>query len=131
MCTLWWVNKDVEHIGSAWVGIGIGCGSRVAAPNGSLLFHLEHGHHLVLFLMVYEIIVVLHRYKRCEAIIDRIIYLREKKDQGMRVSYHRWDDKVCGRGHGGRGHRAWACGGLGHRVWARVSATRGKHNSAA
>jgi hypothetical protein len=63
-------------------------------PNGSSLFHLERGHHLALFLTVYEIIVVLHRYEGREAIIDRVIYLREKKDRGARVSYHRWDDKV-------------------------------------
>ena len=34
---------------------------------------LERGHHLALFLTVYEIVVVLHRYEGREAVVDRII----------------------------------------------------------
>lgn len=36
-------------------------------------FHLERGHHLALFLAVYEVVVVLHRYERREAIVDRVV----------------------------------------------------------
>lgn len=35
--------------------------------------HLERGHHLALFLAVYEVVVVLHRYEGREAIVDRVV----------------------------------------------------------
>ena len=38
-----------------------------------VFIHLERGHHLALFLAVYEVVVVLHRYEGREAIVDRVV----------------------------------------------------------
>ena len=43
---------------------------------GIHFFHLERGHHLALFLAVYEVVVVLHRYERRKAIVDRVVCFR-------------------------------------------------------
>lgn len=43
---------------------------------GYSFFHLERGHHLALFLAVYKVVVVLHRYERREAIVDRVVCFR-------------------------------------------------------
>ena len=43
---------------------------------GYSFFHLERGHHLALFLAVYEVVVVLHRYEWREAIVDRVVCFR-------------------------------------------------------
>ena len=38
------------------------------------MLYLERGNHLALFLTVYEVVVVLHRDERREAIADRVIW---------------------------------------------------------
>jgi hypothetical protein len=47
--------------------------------------HLERGHHLALFLAVYEIIVVLHRNEGRETIVYRVICSAEKRKKHERA----------------------------------------------
>ncbi len=49
------------------------CGGGRGLPYGRMFAYLERGHHLALFLAVDQIVMVLHRDKGRQAIVDGVI----------------------------------------------------------
>jgi len=63
--------------GAAWCWHGV---------RKKVLAYLNRGHHLALFLTIYQVVVVLHRNEGRQAIVDGVIYYGRGWKRGQFVS---------------------------------------------
>jgi hypothetical protein len=81
-------DHGIEPTPKSWgkrEGLRRGCAEGRGLPYGRMFAYLERGHHLALFLAVDQIVMVLHRDKGRQAIVDGvicqgIIFFKRKKE---------------------------------------------------